>query len=323
MRLRKETPDLLRLLTRAVPPERQTEPRPSGSGASRFSREWPRQFFTALTIILLSQIAVAAEASFAPLDEWKSAVLNGDQASLEKLYSADAVTKAGDARIALKDEWAFWAGLKNTGMTAFHPRLLEITRANGNTHLLLRISITSSASSRLYATVRQDWAQQSDGWKIVNSRRSAAFTGEAPRVLPQPATPNVSLYSDPREAKAELKAALAKAAAEHKRVIVVFGGNWCYDCHVLDTTFHSKEFAPLVDANYVVVHINIGDDGKENNDLAARLGVALDKGVPSLGVLSPDWKVVYAQKNGEFEATEKIGPEDVRAFLEKWKPNRK
>ena len=99
----------------------------------------------------------------------------------------------------------------------------------------------------------------------------------------------------------------------------MFGGNWCYDCHVLDTTFRSKEFAPLVEANYVVVHINIGDDVKDNVDIAARYGVALDKGVPSLGVLEPDGTVVYAQKNGEFESTVKIGPQDVRAFLEKWK----
>jgi thioredoxin 1 len=145
---------------------------------------------------------------------------------------------------------------------------------------------------------------------------------EPARVLPQPASPNTSLYSDPREAEKELKAALVNAGAQGKRVIVVFGGNWCYDCHVLDTTFHSTAFAPLVDANFVVVHINIGDDGKENLDLAARLGVALDKGVPSLGVLEPSGQVVYAQKNGEFEATEKIGPDDVRTFLEKWKPSR-
>jgi thioredoxin 1 len=266
-------------------------------------------------------MSFAAEASFAPLEKWKSAVLNGDQVSLEKLYSSDSVIQAGDAHIALKDEWAFWTGLKKTGISTFNPRVLEVTTGRSNTRLVLRISITSG-NSHLYAIVRQTWTHQADGWKIAASRRGAAFTDEAPRVLPQPSTPNVSLYSDPREAEAELKAALAKAATEHKRVIVVFGGNWCYDCHVLDTTFHSKEFAPLVDANFVVVHINIGDDEKDNNDLAARLGVALDKGVPSLGVLEPNGKVVYAQKNGEFEATEKIGPQDVRAFLEKWKPSR-
>ena len=168
----------------------------------------------------------------------------------------------------------------------------------------------------------QQWAREAGGWKIVASMRPVAFGKEAPRTLPQPAAPNVALYSEPREAEGELKAGLARAAKEGKRVLVVFGANWCYDCHVLDATFHSKEFAPLVDPNFVVIHINIGEEGKDNNDLAARLGVALDKGVPSLGVLESTGKVVYAQKNGEFEATEKIGPQDIRAFLEKWKPHR-
>ena len=271
--------------------------------------------------ILLTQTLAWAQKPFPPLEEWKAAVRNGDEASLAKLYSAnpEAVTQAGKTRIDVKDESAFWAGLKAKGMTEFHPRVLELTAANGATQVLLRISVTSG-SSHLVASVRQNWERQADGWKIVNSRRSTAFNDEPDRSLPQPAAPNVTLYSDPREAQAELQAGLAKAAREHKRVLVMFGGNWCYDCHVLDTTFRSKQFAPLVDANFVVVHINIGEEGKDNQDLAARLGVALDKGVPSLGVLEPNGKVVYAQKNGEFEATEKIGPEDVRAFLEKWRP---
>src|ERR1700723_3268732 len=312
--------DMLRSLTRAVP-QRETEPRSSGSGASPLSHGLASsRFFGTLATILLLPICSAAEKPFAPLEEWKSAVMSGDQASIEKFYSPEAVTQVGKDRIALKDEWAFWAGLKKTGMTTFNPRLLEVIKVKGNTELLLRISVTSSGNSHLYGSVRQDWAHQADGWKIVASRRGAKLTEEAQRVLPQPAAPNVNLYSEPREAEAELKAALAKAAAEHKRVLVMFGGNWWYDCHVLDTTFHSKDFAPLVDSNYVVVHINIGEDGKDNGDLAARLGVALDHGVPSLGVLDPDGKVVYAQKNGEFEATEKIGPQDVRAFLEQWKP---
>jgi len=45
-------------------------------------------------------------------------------------------------------------------------------------------------------------------------------------------------------------------------------------CHVLDTTLHSKEFAPLLEANYVLVHINIGEEGKDNNDMAAVLAWA-------------------------------------------------
>jgi thioredoxin 1 len=220
-------------------------------------------------------------------------------------------------RVALKTELDYWSSMKRNGVTDFNPRILEMTPVNRNTRVVLRISLVS-ANLHLYAGMQQVWAHQADGWKIVASQRNS-FEGELTRRLPQPTAPNVNLYSDPRDAEKELKEGLARAAREHKRLIVVFGGNWCYDCHVLDTTFHSKDFAPLVDANYVVIHVNIGDEGKDNGDLAKRLGVAVDKGVPSLGVLDSTGKVIYAQKNGEFEATEKIGPEDVRAFLEKWK----
>ena len=277
---------------------------------------------TLIAGIFLLRISAQAQTAFAPLEDWKAAVIGGDQSALTKLYDANpALTEVGkDGGITLRDECAFWSEMAIGGMTEFNPRLLESATGDGKTRLVLRISVTLRGKP-LYASMSQVWAHQAGGWKLIASRR-AVFADEATRRLPQPVAPNVNLYSDPREAQAELNAALDRAARERKRVLVVFGGNWCYDCHVLDTTFRSKEFAQFVNANFVVVHINVGDDGKDNNELAARLGVALDKGVPSLGVLEPDGKAVYAQKNGEFESTLKIGPEDVRAFLEKWKPAR-
>jgi ketosteroid isomerase-like protein len=275
----------------------------------------------ALLFLAFGTLAAAppVASTFAPFEAWKASVVAGDAAALAKLYSTspEAFTQVGKMRIALKTEETYWSSLKSSGMTEFTPRVLEVGDVKGNMRIVLRIS-TASGSTRLYAGMQQVWARQTDGWKMVASARDD-FSVEATRRLPQPAAPNVNLYSDPREAEQELKAGLARAGKEHKRVIVVFGGNWCYDCHVLDTTFHSKEFAPLVEANYVVVHINVGDEGKDNAALGARLGVALDKGVPSLGVLEADGKVIYAQRNGEFESTVKIGPDDVRAFLEKWK----
>jgi len=270
--------------------------------------------------ILLAPVLVLAQKPFAPVESWKGAVLSGDAASLAKFYSPQAQIKVAGKPATGEEEVKFWAGLK-AGSAELTPRILEANKlANGNVGTYVRISVVSGASGDSHVMVagRQTWAHLPEGWKIVAATRGA-LVQEQPRVLPQPATPNVSLYAEPQEAEAELKAGLANAAKEHKRLILVFGGNWCYDCHVLDTTFRSKEFAPLVEANYVVVHINIGDEVKDNTDIAARYGVALDKGVPSLGVLEPDGTVVYAQKNGEFESTVKIGPQDVRAFLEKWK----
>jgi thioredoxin 1 len=127
------------------------------------------------------------------------------------------------------------------------------------------------------------------------------------------------IYNESADARAEIKEALQKAAAEHKRVIVVFGANWCYDCHVLDKAFHRSDLAPIIAANYEIVHVDIGK-GDKNQDLMKQYEVPMKRGIPGLAVLDPDGKVVYSQKNGEFENARALAPEDFLAFLNKWKP---
>lgn len=129
------------------------------------------------------------------------------------------------------------------------------------------------------------------------------------------------IYPDPAQAKTDLSNALKKAAATHKRVLIDFGGNWCGDCHVLDIYFHNPENRPILDANYVLVHINIGRMD-ENVDIAERYGVPLAKGVPALAVLSDKGKLLYSQKSGEFEAMRRMQANSVTSFLVQWKPTR-
>jgi hypothetical protein len=56
----------------------------------------------------------------------------------------------------------------------------------------------------------------------------------------------------------------------------------------------------------------------KNLDLAAKYEVPLNKGVPALAVLDSGGKVIFSQKQGEFENSVRIGPADVTAFLKKW-----
>jgi len=135
----------------------------------------------------------------------------------------------------------------------------------------------------------------------------------------QAAKKEKDIYNELANARAEIKEAVAKAAAEHKRVIVVFGANWCYDCHVLDKAFHSSGLAPILAANYEVVHVDIGK-GEKNQDLMKQYEVPMKRGIPGLAVLDPDGKLIYSQKNGEFENARALSPGDFLAFLEKWKP---
>ena len=127
------------------------------------------------------------------------------------------------------------------------------------------------------------------------------------------------IYNESADARVEIKEALAKARAEHKRVIVVFGANWCFDCHVLDEAFHKPDLATIIAANYEVVHIDIGK-GDKNQDLMNKYEVPMKRGIPGLAVLEADGKLVYSQKNGEFENARAMSQGDFLAFLNKWKP---
>jgi thioredoxin 1 len=135
----------------------------------------------------------------------------------------------------------------------------------------------------------------------------------------QPVKKEKDIYNEKADAHAEIKEALEKAEAGHKRVIVVFGANWCYDCHVLDKAFHRPDLAPILTANYEVVHVDIGK-GEKNQDLMTKYEVPMKRGIPGLAVLDPDGKLVYSQKNGEFENARALAPVDFLAFLNKWKP---
>jgi thioredoxin 1 len=132
-------------------------------------------------------------------------------------------------------------------------------------------------------------------------------------------TKQKQIYNETADARAEIKEALEKARPEHKRVIVVFGANWCFDCHVLDDAFHRPELASIIAANYEVVHVDIGK-GEKNQDLMNKYDVPMKRGIPGVAVLGPNGKLVYSQKNGEFENARAMSQDDFLAFLNKWKP---
>jgi thiol:disulfide interchange protein len=76
------------------------------------------------------------------------------------------------------------------------------------------------------------------------------------------------IYPDGAQAEADITAALAKATREKKRVLLDFGGNWCGDCQVLEIYFHDPANRNLLESNYVLVPVNIGQYD-ENLSIAA------------------------------------------------------
>jgi thiol:disulfide interchange protein len=135
-----------------------------------------------------------------------------------------------------------------------------------------------------------------------------------------PTSTRREVYPDPAQAKSDLAAALQTAAQTHKRILLDFGGNWCADCQVLNIYFHDAKNRPLLEANFVLVPINIGHMDA-NLDIAERYEVPLSRGVPALAVLSENGTLLYSQKGGEFEAMRRMESSAVTGFLVQWRPN--
>jgi thioredoxin 1 len=258
--------------------------------------------------------ASAADSStgFAPLDQWRSAIIAGDAAALKAFYSTDPAAQIETERVTsgADADINFWLGLKARSIK------LEIVRLKekpGGESVIFKAEVQTSNGQLVNVTDAQGWQKQGEQWRLVGAERT-----DAPH-LKQPSDMKKDLYPADADARVEIKEAEEKAAGGHKRVLLVFGANWCFDCHVLDLAFHRPDFASAM-AGYEVVHVDIGPDGKKNGDVAKDFDTPLNKGIPALAVLASDGKVVVSQKNGEFEDARALTPEALLEFLNKWKP---
>jgi thiol:disulfide interchange protein len=149
----------------------------------------------------------------------------------------------------------------------------------------------------------------------VWAQQSPAASGD--QVLDAVAN-KTNIYPADADANNEIQAALKQAAADKKQVLLIFGANWCYDCHVLDRALHEGAAAKIVRESYLLVHVDIGE-GQKNADLVKTYRIPLEKGVPAVAILGVDGKMRYNSAYGEFEAARRMMKKDLVAFLEYWK----
>jgi len=122
-------------------------------------------------------------------------------------------------------------------------------------------------------------------------------------------------------ARAMIDAAREQAAREGKRVAVVFGAQWCPDCHALDRALTHRLVAPFVEPSYVVVKISVGNRD-HNLDLMDELGMSVHRGIPAVAILEPDGRVIKAQTDGEFRnAHALLSVAEIANFFQTWRPS--
>ena len=261
----------------------------------------------------------AGETKFPAVVQWEKALFAGNMSALQNEYSTNPPVQflgKQNKPANLAEEIAYWKSFRASGYKNVH----LIQRESGDQQGMHLVSLTLSFQAPTphglrtrYILVDQGWQQQAGTWRIVAAKHTGLVS------MPQPTKLNVDLYPANVDAKAEIGDAVTRAEREHKRIILVFGANWCYDCHVLDYALHQPSVARIADQNFIVIHVDTGE-GDKNLDLVVQYKIPLKKGIPALAVLNSDGSLLYSQQNGEFEAARSMDPATLIAFLKQWKP---
>lgn len=120
-------------------------------------------------------------------------------------------------------------------------------------------------------------------------------------------------YDEHADATQDIRQALKLAQADHKKVLLVFGANWCGDCRELDKAMHGSSQA-LIQGRFDVVKIDVGNFDK-NLEIAQRYGNPIKMGIPAVVVLDRRDRVIYSSKGGELANARKMGEQGIYDFL--------
>ena len=166
----------------------------------------------------------------------------------------------------------------------------------------------------------------SKGASISGTSATSASSSAAAVASPAASVPSTAAettipdhYDPARNPAADLKAALALAAADRKEVLIDFGAGWCPDCQVLDKLFQAQSTRSLLERDYHVVAVDVGKFNL-NLGFAAKYVNLEASGIPALVVLTPGGEIRFATNDGSFENARTMNNDQVNAFLSRWAP---
>lgn len=130
----------------------------------------------------------------------------------------------------------------------------------------------------------------------------------------------VEIYNPTADAKAEIAAAVKKAAVDGKHVFLQIGGNWCSWC----LKFHrfvdaDNELKSYVKENFEVVKVNY-DQKNKNEEVLASLDFPQRFGFPVFVILDQNGNRIHTQNSAFLEKDSNYDRDRVFQFFKHWSP---
>jgi thiol:disulfide interchange protein len=159
-------------------------------------------------------------------------------------------------------------------------------------------------------------------WAVVAAVALSACgqPAEAAGAAPSGPAPEVARpYNEAANAQTEIATAVTAARGDGKRVLLVFGANWCVWCRRLEHTLQNDAaVAAAVRDGFHVVHVDTGGRGSgTNRTLNEQYGNPMSNGLPVIVVLDATGRVVMTQETGALEIGNRHDPAKVLQFLQR------
>lgn len=171
---------------------------------------------------------------------------------------------------------------------------------------------TTPAVSRTPATTTESVESTS-----ASTIEPVASASAVPAAAEQPAAPfyTVAHYDKQQDPAADLAATIERATAEHKRIILQIGGDWCVWCGRISDYMQSNErVRQLLDDHFVVMKVT--DPGDNAESFLSQYPEV--HAYPHFFVLEHDGTFLHSQGTGELEHEKSYDEEVFCQFLNEW-----
>lgn len=125
-------------------------------------------------------------------------------------------------------------------------------------------------------------------------------------------------YDPKRDPAADLKAAMAEAQRDGKRILLEVGGEWCIWCHYLnDLLTEDEELSARLHEGFVVLKVHFSPEVPNEAFLSQYPKIDT---YPHVYILEKDGRLLHANDMTSFEAKKGYDRAKLLAFLAQWSP---
>lgn len=121
-------------------------------------------------------------------------------------------------------------------------------------------------------------------------------------------------FDEKTVAQHDIDVALLAAKESGKRLLLVFGGNWCHDSRGLAAKFEREPLRSLMAEAYEIVWIDVGHRDR-NLDQLKRFGVEKIIGTPTVLILSPSGELLNADTVHDWRTADSKSFEETLAYF--------